>query len=101
VDGKNWPSLEKKEWPPEAGAWRVEVSPATPSKADLFLHVLQTGEAEIAKPEAVVLTRPGNMVGLVIRAQGREYMVAFAPGKATCQLRVVEGGKTVVEEELK
>jgi hypothetical protein len=95
VDGRNWPSLEKKEWPPEAGSWRVEIAPNQPAKEDLFLHVLQAGENDIAAADAV--TRLGA-TGVRIRAQGREYEVRFAKGK--CHLTIREGGKTVVEREL-
>jgi len=59
VDGGNWPSLEEREWPPEAGAWRLEVSPSEPANEDLFLHVLQVGGDDIARPDAVSLMEPG------------------------------------------
>ncbi len=100
VDGKNWPSLEKKEWPPEAGAWRLEVSPAQPAKRDVFLHVLQAGEADIPRPGAVVLARTTDQLGVRVKAQGKEYLVLFSPNGTRCHLTIREGLTTVLDQDL-
>jgi hypothetical protein len=101
VDGKNWPSLEKKEWPPEAGAWRLEISPSKPATRDVFLHVLQTGAPEIARPGTVVMARAGSQLGVRVKAQGKEYVVLFSPGGTKCHLTIRDaGGKTVLDQEL-
>jgi hypothetical protein len=101
VDGKNWPSLEKKEWPPEAGAWRLEVSPSKTATKDVFLHVLQTGDPDIARTGTVVLARAGNQLGVRVKAQGNEYVVLFSPGGTKCHLTIRDaGGKTVLDQEV-
>jgi heparin/heparan-sulfate lyase len=102
VDGRNWPSQEKKEWPPEAGSWRLEVSPAQPATEDFFLHVLQAGGDEIAKPEAVRLIREEDMLGVRVQAQGREYTAMFSTrGEARGRVKIVEEGRVVEEREVR
>jgi len=50
----------------EAGAWRVEVSPAEPRKADLFLHTLAVMDADVqVGPNVEMLTEP-RCVGIVV-----------------------------------
>jgi len=102
VAGRDWPSLEKKEWPPEAGAWRLEVSPSKPSEQDFFLHVLQAGPKDIAARDAVTLVRESKAIGVRVRAQGREYEAKFsAEGAATGHLRITESGRTVLDQDLR
>ena len=102
VEGRDWPSLEKKEWPPEAGAWRVEISPSRPSEDDLFLHVLQAGSSDIAAPDAVTLVRKRDAVGVRVRAQGREYEVTFSTaGAPSGHLRITENGRAALDEDLR
>ena len=93
VEGRNWPSLEQVEWPPEAGSWRVEISPSRPAKQDLFLHVLQAGGNEIAAPDAVSVSKRTDGVSVLVRAQGREYEVTFSTRAASAHLRIVERGR--------
>jgi hypothetical protein len=99
VDGRNWPPVEK-EWARDAGSWRVEVSPSQPATEDIFLHVLETDGDEIASPDAVSLTRESGHVGVLIRAQGREYQVTFSTSAPSAHLRIAEHGGTVLEQEL-
>jgi heparin/heparan-sulfate lyase len=99
VDGRNWPAVER-EWSRDAGFWRVEVSPAQPAAEDLFLHVLETDGDEIASPEVVSLTRESGRIGVLIRAQGREYQVTFSTSAPSAHLRIAEHGGTVLEEDL-
>ena len=102
ADGKNWPSQEKKEWPPEAGSWRLEVSPSQPAAEDFFLHVLQVGGDDIAAPDAVTLIRETDLLGVRVRAEGREYTAMFSTrGEARGRLRIVEKGRVVEEKEVR
>jgi heparin/heparan-sulfate lyase len=102
VDGRDWPSLEKTEWPPEAGAWRVEVSPSLPSQEDLFLHVLQAGSTDIAAPGAVTLIHASGEIGVRVLAQGREYEATFSQsGAPTGHLRITDRGKVLIAEQLR
>lgn len=99
VDGRNWPPIEK-EWERDAGAWRLEVSPARPAAQDLFLHVLQTDGADIALPAAVSLIEQGGRVGVRVSAQGRRYDVTFSTDGPSAHLAVVEDGRHILDQEL-
>ena len=102
VDGRDWPSLEKTEWPPEAGAWRVEISPSSQSQDDVFLHVLQAGSTDIAAPGAVTLMGASGEVGVRVVAHGREYQATFSlSGAPTGHLSISEHGKVLVAEDLR
>jgi len=99
VEGRNWPAVEE-EWTRDAGAWRVEVSPAAPAATDLFLHVLETDGSEIAEPGAVTLLREGGNVGVEIHAQGRQYRVTFPADGIVAHLQISEDGRTVLDRDL-
>jgi heparin/heparan-sulfate lyase len=65
VDGKNY--FDTKDPPdPEAGIWRVEVSPRRPAAADLFLNVIEImdGESPPAHRPAIEKIESGDAVGL-------------------------------------
>jgi len=61
------------------GAWRMEVSPATPSKEDVFLHVLEIGDRD-AKPAARITAIEGH--GLDGAAIEGAPVVLFATAEA-------------------
>jgi len=56
----------EKEGASEAGAWRVEVSPASPAASDRFLHVLTVMDASTASGPEVTLVRSGGHVGAAL-----------------------------------
>jgi hypothetical protein len=59
------------------GAWRMEVSPVTPSKEDVFLHVLEIGDRD-AKPARLVEAVEGHeLAGAAIED---DAVVLFATG---------------------
>jgi heparin/heparan-sulfate lyase len=58
------------------GAWRVEVSPATPAREDDFLHVLELGDAGSFRPTDVRLAEGQNLKGALI-AGGTAVLFAF------------------------
>jgi hypothetical protein len=65
------------------GAWRIEVSPATASKEDVFLHVLEIGDRD-AKPKKHLAAIEGHALdGASIAG---EAVVLFAtPGAASAE----------------
>jgi hypothetical protein len=64
------------------GAWRVEISPARPAKEDLFLNVLEIGDAGDARAPRVELVDGQNLVGAVIEG-GALTLFASAGGPVT------------------
>jgi hypothetical protein len=100
VDGKNWASQERDKWPPEAGSWRLEVSPSRAAEDDSFLHVLEADGREIAMPGAVSLVREQGRIGARVRAQGREYLATFSTDAASGHLRITEGERVLLDQDL-
>ena len=91
VDGRNFPSKKANA---ESGAWRVECTPATAARRDLFLHVVSTAE----RPEVTCEQVDGGL-GVVVEAQGRTYRVEFAAeGPARGRVVVTGGGPAATIE---
>jgi len=101
VEGRNWASRERDEWPPEAGSWRLEVSPSRAAEEDYFLHVFETDGSEIARPGAVSLVREHGRVGVRVRAQGREYLATFSTDAASGRLRITHGKRVLLDQDLR
>src|SRR5581483_1445607 len=70
------------------GAWRVELSPAKPSKDDLFLNVLEIGDDGDGKDFPAALADGSNFAGTLIEGQA---LVLFA----TSETPVLSGEVTV------
>jgi hypothetical protein len=62
------------------GAWRMEVSPATPSTEDTFLHVLEIGDRGVAGTKRVEAVEGHAVDGAAIEG---EAVVLFATGDVT------------------
>jgi heparin/heparan-sulfate lyase len=78
VFGTNYPNATEP-IDSEAGGWRVELSPATPSASDLFLNVIQiTDRAKdgYSKLEHVEKVESGQMVGVRLA----DRLVLFSSG---------------------
>jgi heparin/heparan-sulfate lyase len=63
VFGTNYPN-ETSPPDPETGAWRVELSPARPAAADLFLNVMQVMDRGTSGPFTVETVESRDVVGL-------------------------------------
>ena len=50
----------------DAGSWRLEVSPGTPSAEDYFLHVLYVADAGVGSMPEASLVEAGDMVGVEV-----------------------------------
>ncbi len=74
------------------GAWRVEISPAKPSKDDLFLNVLEIGDKGENKNLRVEAAEGSNFTGAII---GGHALVVFA----TSETPVSSGEITVPDAE--
>jgi heparin/heparan-sulfate lyase len=62
------------------GAWRMEVSPATPRKEDVFLHVLEVGDRGVAGSRQVSAIEGHGLTGAAIEGSA---VVLFADGRVT------------------
>jgi len=101
VEGENWTSQEIEEWPPEAGSWRVAVSPAMAGVEHFFLHVLQVGSAALAEPAPASLVEETGWAGAEVTLGEREYVALFSTtGAAEGRLRIAEAGQTVFDERI-
>jgi hypothetical protein len=76
------------------GAWRVELSPAHPSKEDVFLNVLEIGNKGDESQRRVELTEGSNFSGALVAG---ETLALFATG----QVPAIEGEVTLPDVEVK
>jgi heparinase II/III-like protein len=78
--GKNW-ALETGSLKPEnlalMGRWRMEISPSTPRKEDMFLHVIQVGDRKLNGMVETELIRPGRRRGVRLRIDNVIWEVTF------------------------
>ena len=103
--GRNWSTLPEieKQWKEKGllGNWRVEVAPGAPRTEDVFLHLLQAGDRTLAAMDPSELVEQGGAVGVKFGTGGRSCTVLFATrGEAAGRIRIVSGGRTVVDREL-
>lgn len=78
--GTNW-AIEAPELTPEQralmGQWRVEVTPTEPRQNDVFLHVIQVGDRQLAAmDQASVIEQPGRC-GVRLVAGDQTWEVLF------------------------
>ena len=79
VAGKNYPV----DAGPEAGAWRLEIEPSSPTETDFFLHVLYVADTDAAAPAEVRLLTWGPEPGQVacgITVGDRNFVAVFETG---------------------
>lgn len=92
----------------EAGAWRIETSPAQPSQVDRFLHVMTVMDKDTPAPEPCQRFETEHVVGAVcegygvVFTKGTQEMRALdieIPGKERTQLLVtgLRPGKWLVK----
>ena len=69
------------------GAWRIEVTPRTPSRDDVFLHVLEIGDRGAAPLRIEPLVQGKGLAGAIVGAEAAVLLAtgtaAFDEGEAT------------------
>ena len=78
--GKNWDIVKDGLNPKNLalmGQWRVEVTPARPSQKDLFLHVIQVGDTDLAIPSKAGLIEAGAKVGVQLSIAKARWEILF------------------------
>lgn len=83
------------------GNWRIEVAPTAARTDDLFLHVLQVGDAALQTMVATETIREPDQVGVRFAYAGREFEVRFGTsGEPTGRIRLAREGQAPVDREL-
>jgi hypothetical protein len=65
------------------GAWRMEVSPAAPSKEDLFLHVLEIGDRDATPARRVAAIEGHDLAGAAVEGEAVVLFANAVEGEAT------------------
>jgi hypothetical protein len=65
------------------GAWRMEVSPAGPSKEDVFLHVLEIGDRDATPARRVAAVEGHALAGAAVEGEAVVLFASAAEGEAT------------------
>jgi len=99
---KTW-SIETGSLKPEnlalMGRWRMEISPSTPSKEDIFLHVIQVGDRKLKAMVETELIKTGRRCGVRLRIGDAVWQVDFdITGKIGGHIKRTNGGKTINTE---
>jgi hypothetical protein len=112
-DDRNWPlpQLKPGDWnyihmrtmPPDIcelfGQWRVEVSPGKPATDDIFLHLIQVGDASM---KSMVKSKPlktANSTGVMFSDQDSDYEVIFnTQGEVGGKISISRNNQRILEE---
>ncbi len=98
VNGKNYPPTSKDD--PEAGKWRLEISPEDKRESDLFLHVLQAGLVNSLEEAHIQSIGTGHEKGVQIQWKDLSARILLmSEGYPRCSIRIERGG-TLVEDRI-
>ena len=93
-DGRNWPlpKLTPQEYGynmnlpppnhPQLGHWRMEVSPQTASKEDLFMHIIQVGDKNLSDLPDTETFETTTQIGVKFTYLGKDHTLTFDKTKA-------------------
>ena len=93
-DGRNWPlpKLTPQEYGynmnlppanhPQLGHWRMEVSPQTASKEDLFMHIIQVGDKNLSDLPDTETFETATQIGVKFTYLGKYHTLTFDKTKA-------------------
>ena len=93
-DGRNWPlpKLTPQEYGynmnlppanhPQLGHWRMEVSPQTASKEDLFMHIIQVGDKNLSDLPDTETFETATQIGVKFTYLGKDHTLTFDKTKA-------------------
>ncbi|UCF15921.1 MAG: heparinase II/III family protein [Phycisphaerales bacterium] len=78
--GRNWHIVSgglKPENLALIGQWRVEVTPGSPRKSDVFLHVIQVGDQQLKSMGETSLLEIDDKCGVQLTAEGFTWEILF------------------------
>ena len=93
-DGRNWPlpKLTPQEYGynmnlppanhPQLGHWRMEVSPQTASKEDLFMHIIQVGDKNLSDLPDTETFETATQIGVKFTYLGKDHTLTFDKTKS-------------------
>jgi len=101
--GKNW-LIEAGNLKPEQlsmmGQWRVEVTPMTANKQDVFLHVIQAGPQDVQSMGATSLVQSKGRCGVRLTTGEDVWEVTFSTtGELAGHIRRI-GGEPYIDRDL-
>jgi heparin/heparan-sulfate lyase len=100
--GKNWSIVDDGLSPHNLalmGQWRVEVTPTTPRKQDVFLHVIRVGDQGLDTMDETELIEADNICGVRLSSEGRTWEVTFnTTGRLGGHIRRVGGPRNINAE---
>ncbi len=108
ANGKNWeldPAVAERARTRYNGGlfgnWRVEVSPASASREDIFIHVIQTGDAGRTEMDTFTLVEEDGMIGARFFTGDRIVAVTFkADGEPGGHVAVGSGVRLHLDTDL-
>ncbi len=102
--GRNWPLPPGYRTPdthPLLGQWRVEVSPEEERTQDLFLHLIEAGDAELERMAEAELVRREEQVGVRFGYGDREWEVLFGTsGPPSGRIKMAADGEIRLDRPL-
>ncbi len=102
--GRNWPLpevLRDREANPLLGQWRVEVAPTGQRADELFLHLIEAGDAFRERMTASQLVRRGGLVGVRFRNGADDWEVVFgSSGPPSGHITLRRGGAVELDRAL-
>jgi heparin/heparan-sulfate lyase len=103
ADGVNYPISEDPDFevPELMGRWRVEVSPSTPNKEDIFLHFIQVGGQSLQNMNDVEMEENNEMVKLSFKTEDLEVSLELAKtGAVGGHITIKQDGEIVIDKNL-
>ena len=111
-DGRNWalPEIKPGEWNYRSmrwldnnhdlfGQWRIEVTPGSLSKDDIFLHLLQVGDTTLQSMDPSTPIEHDDMVGVRITREKRVYEVTFSTGSQVGgSISIIQNGEKILDD---
>ena len=67
---------------PQLGHWRMEVSPQTASKEDLFMHIIQVGDKNLSDLPDTETFETATQIGVKFAYLGKNHTLTFDKTKA-------------------
>ena len=106
--GKNWelaPETIERAQTRHNGAlfgnWRIEVSPGTQKKEDVFLHLIQVGDTTLTEMIPAEPIRLDGNVGVSFNTGEKTVNVVFGTqGKPSGHITITSGNTTLIDKDL-